>query len=94
MKQAIGFFLEVIFVHGGANDLILFAGEKVGDLKGKDLARVAKSLHVEVLVLEQDIGMVAADESGVVLGGDGAFDREDFAHEGFVLDDFDLAGFL
>jgi hypothetical protein len=94
MKQVIGFFFEVIFVHGGTNDFVLFAREKVGDLEGERFARVAKSLHVQVLMLEQDVGMIAADESGEILGGDGAFDREDFAHEGFVLDDFDLAGFL
>ncbi len=46
------------------------------------------------MLLEMNIGMVAAHKGGVVLGRNSPFDREDFPHEDFILHDLDLSGFL
>lgn len=74
MEQAISLFLEILLVHCGADDLVLFARQEIRNLEGKSLAGVTVPQHVQVLLLEMDVGVVAAYECGVVLCGDCALD--------------------
>jgi hypothetical protein len=76
MKKAVTFLLKFLFVHGRADNSILFAHQKVGDLKIKCLSWLTVGEKVQILLSEMNIGMITAIEGDEIVGGNSPLSGE------------------